>query len=102
MDGKACLFRKEFIQAPQQSASACQHHTALYKVRGKFRRCTLEGYPYRLDYGGDRLGKSLPHFLGRDRDGLRKAGDQIAPAGLKRHLRSEERRGGEEGRSRGA
>src|SRR5215212_2468023 len=91
--GHARDLGKQLVDVPQERAAAGHHHALVDDVARQLRRRLLEDLAHRGDELLERQLDGLHDLRGRDRDGPRQAGDQVAAADLHRQLALERERG---------
>src|SRR4051794_25611209 len=82
MRGHLGLLAQALVEPLQQGAAAGQHDATVHDVGRELRRRAVEGLLDRVDDLRERLLERLADLLAREHDGLRQAGDHVAPADL--------------------
>src|SRR5215218_793600 len=91
--GHLRLVAQPLVEALEQRAAAGEHDPAVHDVRGQLGRRAVERLLDRVDDLDERLLERGAHLLGRQHDGLRQPGDEVAAADLSLHLLLERVRG---------
>src|SRR5665213_1719302 len=81
-DGHARLLGQSALEPVQEGTATGQDDALLHDVGGQFRRGPVQRHLDGVDNGRHRLVDGLADLLGRNDDGLRQTGDQVAAANL--------------------
>src|SRR5919109_3151494 len=84
--GHLRLVAQPLVEALEERAAAGEHDPAVHDVGGQLGRRAVERLLDRVDDLHERLLERRAHLLGREHDGLRQPGDEVAAADLGLHL----------------